>query len=580
MEDTPEIWTTEGFLDHVMNVVNRMPDRAFCFILGAGASVPSGIPAGGALVQSWLEDLHRRLDHGRLPLEEWASAENLGIKGFDYAQAAAFYPQVFERRFRDDPQEGYAHLEEVMEGHEPSLGYSILAQILDKTRHQVVVTTNFDNLVADAMGIYTQTHPLVAAHESLTEFVHTRLRRPLIAKIHRDLFFAPKNDRDGVSELEQGWQEALPRLFAHYTPIVIGYGGNDGSLMGLLEELPEGTLSGGLFWCYRHGDDPPNDRIARVVGRHKGRFVPILGFDELMLQIGDRFGYPLLADEIVKRAEKTAGRYREQVETIQRRLKEGREAGEETSAVKQALAATVKRKDDWWSWELKVRETEDIDEKERLYREGLRHCDSADLVGNFANFMTDVREDHDEAERLYRRALELDPDQANITGNFADFLEAIRGEHDEAERLFRRSLELNPNDANHTGNFAEIMLRHDRLEEAETLAKRLRELSSPTDPPLHAVAEFLLALIIRLRDGDETSVLARLKALLVSGAERRTWSFEHLLEKVEQRLEEEDRHLYRLLTEAIRDNAKLPALDEIPRWRDLEPIPPAPTQKA
>ena len=648
MAHTPEIWTTQGFLDHVMELEKLMPDRAFCFILGAGASVPSNIPAGGELVDGWLKELHARLDHGGRSLEEWATAENLGIDGFDLARAATFYPQVFERRFPNDPEAGYAYLEKVMEGRDPSLGYSILAQILDKTRHQVVITTNFDNLVADAMGIYTQTHPLVAAHESLTEFVRAKLRRPLVAKIHRDLFFAPKNDQQGVSELEKGWPSALKLLFSHYTPIFIGYGGNDGSLMGLLEELPEETMSGGLFWCYRDGGGPPDERIAEVVSRHKGCFVPILGFDELMLQLGDRFGYPLLADEIVEQAKATAKRYREQVEAIQQRLKEGRGVDEESSAVKQALAATVERKDDWWSWQLKVRGTEDNDEKERLFREGMEHCSSANLAGNFANFMVDVREDYDEAERLYRCALELDPKHANVTGNLALFMKNARGEYDEAERLYRRALELDPEHASntgnfavflqdireeydeaerffrraleldpahaniignfarfmenvreeydeaerlyrrvleldpdhtlHTGNLAELMLMLDRSEEAETFTKRMCELASPNDSASLAVAEFHLLVIDCLRDGDETSTLARLKGLLISGAELRTWSFERLLKKVEGRLEEEGRRLYRLITEAINDNSRLPALEEIPRWRDLEPILPEHTR--
>ena len=37
---------------------------------------------------------------------------------------------------------------------EPSFGYSVLAQILAGTRHNVVITTNFDNLVVDALSFY------------------------------------------------------------------------------------------------------------------------------------------------------------------------------------------------------------------------------------------------------------------------------------------------------------------------------------------------------------------------------------------------------------------------------------------
>src|SRR5438876_10550474 len=40
----------------------------------------------------------------------------------------------------------------------------------------------------------------------------------------------------------------------YYTPIVVGYGGNDGSLMGMLKSLPQ--IKGGIFWCFRIRDEP------------------------------------------------------------------------------------------------------------------------------------------------------------------------------------------------------------------------------------------------------------------------------------------------------------------------------------
>ncbi len=40
-----------------------------------------------------------------------------------------------------------------MEGNVSSLGYSLLAEIIQHTRHKVVITTNFDNLVADALAM-------------------------------------------------------------------------------------------------------------------------------------------------------------------------------------------------------------------------------------------------------------------------------------------------------------------------------------------------------------------------------------------------------------------------------------------
>ncbi|MFY0535026.1 hypothetical protein [Nannocystis pusilla] len=40
------------------------------------------------------------------------------------------------------------------------------------------------------------------------------------------------NQAAEIAALQTAWIEPLTRVFRAYTPIVIGYGGNDGSLMG------------------------------------------------------------------------------------------------------------------------------------------------------------------------------------------------------------------------------------------------------------------------------------------------------------------------------------------------------------
>jgi hypothetical protein len=56
------------------------------------------------LVSNWLRELHVREDAAGMSIEQWATAENLGINGFQYDKAASFYPEVFKRRFHEDPE--------------------------------------------------------------------------------------------------------------------------------------------------------------------------------------------------------------------------------------------------------------------------------------------------------------------------------------------------------------------------------------------------------------------------------------------------------------------------------------------
>ncbi|MBI3249024.1 MAG: tetratricopeptide repeat protein [Deltaproteobacteria bacterium] len=579
MATEPEVWTTQGLLAHFLQINEKMEDRSFTFILGSGASRPSGIPTGGELVRTWLAELHQRLDpqFGKQSIKAWATAENLDIPEFDYAQAETFYPQVFERRFGADPEEGYTQLESIMAEKEPSFGYSVLAQVLAKTRHRVVVTTNFDNLVADALSIYSQTYPLVCGHESLAGFVRAQMRRPLVAKIHRDLLLAPKNDQDGTASLPESWAQALEVLFRHHTPLVIGYGGNDGSLMGFLEALAPGAIKGRLLWCYREHDGQPNTRICNVVVRHRGALIPIAGFDEFMLQLGNELRFGLLDQELEQQVKERAERYRKSVEALQQRLsppdKEGTTALVPTE-VQQALAATIERESSWWAWALKAREEPDQEKCEQIYRQGLTQFpESPELLSNFANFMTDIPKNYDEAERLYRRALDLEPNSADIIGNLAVFMHEVRKNHDEAERLYRRALDLEPNHANVIGNFAEFLLARGRSTETREFVKRAWRLNGASPTTLAASLSLDLALLARTEQQDDASALGRLKTLLTTGFEPGDWSFDDVLAATAPKLSEEDRAFYAALATAILDKAKVVALEAFPRWKDIVPIP-------
>ena len=59
----------------------------------------------------------------------------------------AFHPQVFARTYRGRRSDGFDYLEAEGAEKDPSFGYSVLAQVLASTKHKVVVTTNYDNLV-------------------------------------------------------------------------------------------------------------------------------------------------------------------------------------------------------------------------------------------------------------------------------------------------------------------------------------------------------------------------------------------------------------------------------------------------
>lgn len=150
--------------------------------------------------------------------------------------SSEYYFDLYTLRFYPQYNNGYRYLEKLMESAEPSLGYRILAKLItDKNKNNLVITTNFDSLTEDALFLYTDKKPLVVNHELLANYIDDpSINRPIIAKIHRGLFFNPLNSRDDTNKLSKEWQEALSSVFQIFTPIVIRYGGGDHSLMDFL----------------------------------------------------------------------------------------------------------------------------------------------------------------------------------------------------------------------------------------------------------------------------------------------------------------------------------------------------------
>ena len=285
-------------------------ERRYCFILGAGASKTSGIPTGEELAKQW---------HGEI-LEQCSKEEikelkkRLGVRSTKPSSRAYF--DLYAMRFFPDYQNGSAFLERTLERAQPSLGYYPLAALLANTRNNLVITTNFDSLVEDALFIYTDKRPIVISHELLAQYINFNTSRPIIAKLHRGLFFDPLNRAEQVNGLSKQWKDILREAFKRYTPVVIGYAGGDHSLMDFLKETE--CLSG-LYWCYRH-DEPPEE-IQKVVERHSGYFIPIEGFDEMMYLMGQRFGYTDPCEHIESAAEQRVRDYQEQVKAFQEKLR-------------------------------------------------------------------------------------------------------------------------------------------------------------------------------------------------------------------------------------------------------------------
>ena len=282
----------EGFIKEFTEVSNGPHYSKFCFVLGAGASKSSGIKMGQELIDVWEKQLIERNNQDYVIWKQ-----QLGITE---ENKYSFYSQYYEKRYQKRPVDGLNFLEKMMEHVNPNVGYVVLSYLLTKTRHNVVITTNFDHLTEDAVNYYAQTIPLIIGHESLAHYISKQITRPTIIKIHRDLLFDPKNTTKDVETLHYAWKGALNSIFSEYHPVFIGYAGNDNSLMDYLLENREKFKTG--IWKYPYwtlyGSDVPNNKVQEFLEGAEGYCISSNGFDELLCLLGAELGYKMPIEEV------------------------------------------------------------------------------------------------------------------------------------------------------------------------------------------------------------------------------------------------------------------------------------------
>ncbi|KGN86264.1 tetratricopeptide repeat protein [Porphyromonas gulae] len=502
-KELPKTITSRQLVRMLKDASGESKGPKFCFLIGAGASMSSDIPTGADLARKWIQEIEE--DCGKDDFAKWKN--KVGISEDNVGE---FYPQIYEKRFGHIRESGYDCIRHYMEGKEPSLGYLILANIMVREKHNVVITTNFDNLLEDAIRTYTKEKPFIAGHEALAGYVPKRSDRPIILKLHRDLFFHPFSDREHTGTIQKAWEDILDRFLSDYFLIVLGYGGNDGSLMDYFASLNNRKQ---IYWCvYNPGEessnqDSENDLSWRrhLWGKLSSKaqnilnpndfLIAINGFDIFMYDCYAALGYKFLDGiEEIKRPNPM----HELLEATYRRLENINAQRKEISEIKRSLSQETSASyhnvlSGALSYLFDANQETDIDKKDKIYQEGIaKYPQDANLLGDYANFLHTIRYDYDQAEMYYKQALEADPKNAITLGNYAVFLNTIRHDYDQAEAYYKKALETDPKNANNLGNYASFLhtIRH-AYDQAEVYYKQALEADAKNANTLGNYALFL-----------------------------------------------------------------------------------------
>ena len=286
-----------GF-DEFLRSLKQNKSSAHSILLGAGASIESGVPSAMDCIWDWKRDIYVsknpsmaaqckniKLDSVKNIVQNWLDSQTTYPALGDSKE----YPYYAEAAYRI-PSDRNRYFSSIVDGKNPSLGYDIVAFLSKKEMIKSVWTTNFDGLMAKACHQNGITPIEIALDTENRIYENTLTNHLLCIDLHGDYRYGSmKNTATELDAQNDKLISALKHELCTRNIIVIGYSGRDASLMNSLKQVYSVSGTGKLYWC-GYGNSMPQSvsellDIARTNNR-EAYYIPTDGFDRTMLNIG------------------------------------------------------------------------------------------------------------------------------------------------------------------------------------------------------------------------------------------------------------------------------------------------------
>lgn len=277
--------TVSDLIRHIKTKEHSSPAN-YSIFLGAGASVTSGIRTASQLIDEWALELYERFNMGEIIETPEQAKLYFESKHSSWYSPDNPYSSLFEKKF-DLPTQRRRFVEQEVDNKFPSIGYAYLTSLVDENYFNTIFTTNFDDLVNEAFYLFSNSRPIVCAHDSSIHSISITSKRPKVVKLHGDYLFDDiKSTLRETESLEQNTKEKFVEFCKEYGLIIVGYSGSDRSIMDVLEFLArqENYLKNGVYWCLRRTDNVCH-ALKNLIWKDKVYPVLIDGFDELFAEI-------------------------------------------------------------------------------------------------------------------------------------------------------------------------------------------------------------------------------------------------------------------------------------------------------
>ncbi|MFK0074695.1 SIR2 family protein [Arthrobacter woluwensis] len=250
----------------------------YAFLLGAGVSMSSGIPSAWKLLMDLVMQRASVVSEDVSDPEGWfvdRYGKDPSYQGFLEEMAATrFERQALLKQYFDPTLNG---------GAEPTVAHRAIARLVKAGKIRLILTTNFDHLMEEALSAEGISPTVVSTHQQLGE----SLRAPhtyecLIVHLHGD-YLSPAAMLNTVNELEDYHPylySFLSRVFSDYGLVIAGWSAEyDDALEGAISSDLGGQYA--LTWIEpRQELNPTAAQLLQLRGNH-GRHVKATADDAL-----------------------------------------------------------------------------------------------------------------------------------------------------------------------------------------------------------------------------------------------------------------------------------------------------------
>ena len=269
-------------------------------LLGAGASLKSGIPLSGQVVEmaakwAYCQGQGFHLDDPSVRRSDWLKWLERH-SWFDGAQQIEDnYSAALENLLQPRENRKQFFLRLLDPNVPASPGYNHLLEALDTGRIHTVLTTNFDHVLPDLHVMRRRPHFLeqIKTPADYVKF-STSPAHPQLVYLHGSVeHYTDKNLVDEVQKLDRGLITLLSPLLRDHPLIVIGYRGAEPSIMHhlLLDQCSAtNDFRQGVYWCTLGESEDGLHPLAKQLSSRIGsnfQVVHINGFDEVMFSISE-----------------------------------------------------------------------------------------------------------------------------------------------------------------------------------------------------------------------------------------------------------------------------------------------------